>query len=332
MNSKLPKESDLVIRQSVLERLQEVDALLFDIDGVLLDVSKSFRLVACDTVQRFLEEHCHWQPNGPLLLPDDILLFKQAGGFNNDWDLTQAAALYFLKKSQSTGTQDAEELRAASPTLQEFTDGVQRAGGGLKAAEHALMPADSPEQRRELTLQWNQKLIVQLFQERYAGDEYCRDLYGFDPEYTHGAGYLENERVLIDVASLPERIRRYGILTGRTREETEVALERTDMLGRIPRRNVLCAGDGLEKPDPNALLTLARAVRTRVALYVGDTLDDLRMVVEYGKARREQDPQVHSCQVLSGITGKRERQSYLEQGADIIAPDVNALLKVLSAG
>lgn len=331
MPLKTPRESDLLVHKPVLGRLSEIQALVFDIDGVLLDVSQSFHRVVCETVQRFLTDHCRWQPDGPLLEPDEVILFKGAGGFNNDWDLTLAAVLYYLRKGQQYGTTDAVTLRAAPPALPEFLAQVRRAGGGLSAAEHLLMPTESPEQRRELTLLWNQKLIVQLFQERYAGEEHCRELYGFDPQHVHGRGALEQERVLLDASLLPARIQRYAVLTDRTLEEAELALERVGLLGRIPRRHLVCAEAPATKPDPTALLTAVRPLKVRVALYLGDTLDDLQMVEDYKKTRRDIDPEVFSCQVLSGITGKQERQLYLERGADLIAPDVNAVLRLLNA-
>jgi len=55
---------------------------------------------------------------------DDIQLFKDAGGFNNDWEPTDAAALYILATEE--GYRDS---------LEEYTDGIAAAGGGLEAAE-----------------------------------------------------------------------------------------------------------------------------------------------------------------------------------------------------
>ncbi len=59
----------------------EVRALFFDMDGVLVDVSRSYRRAVEETV----EEFTGWKP-----FPDDIQRYKNRGGFNDDWTLTHA--------------------------------------------------------------------------------------------------------------------------------------------------------------------------------------------------------------------------------------------------
>ena len=57
-------------------------ALLFDMDGVLVDVSLSYREAIRATVRHFSESH---------IGDDEIQGYKDRGGLNNDWDLTLAA-------------------------------------------------------------------------------------------------------------------------------------------------------------------------------------------------------------------------------------------------
>lgn len=56
-------------------------ALLFDMDGVLVDVSRSYRRAIEETVEHF---------TGRQILPGTIQRYKNAGGFNDDWKLTHA--------------------------------------------------------------------------------------------------------------------------------------------------------------------------------------------------------------------------------------------------
>lgn len=59
----------------------DLRALLFDMDGVLVDVSRSYRRAIEETVEHF---------TGRDILPDVIQRYKNAGGFNDDWKLTHA--------------------------------------------------------------------------------------------------------------------------------------------------------------------------------------------------------------------------------------------------
>ncbi len=56
-------------------------SIIFDIDGVLVDVSQSYRQAIQKTVESF---------TGFLPSPEDIQKYKERGGLNNDWDLSEA--------------------------------------------------------------------------------------------------------------------------------------------------------------------------------------------------------------------------------------------------
>ena len=68
--------------------------ILFDIDGVIRDVSKSYRLAIKKTVYFF----CGWEPSTL-----DIDNLKNEGIWNNDWDLSlEMIKRYIKKKNLST--------------------------------------------------------------------------------------------------------------------------------------------------------------------------------------------------------------------------------------
>jgi len=55
--------------------------LLFDMDGVLIDVSESYRVAIQKTAGYFTKNEVY---------PQEIQELKEQGGYNNDWDLTEA--------------------------------------------------------------------------------------------------------------------------------------------------------------------------------------------------------------------------------------------------
>jgi HAD superfamily phosphatase len=57
-----------------------VEAVLFDMDGVLVDVTNSYRKTIQETVRHF---------TGKEATAVEIQRLKEKGGYNNDWDLTQ---------------------------------------------------------------------------------------------------------------------------------------------------------------------------------------------------------------------------------------------------
>ncbi|HET8550482.1 MAG TPA: HAD-IA family hydrolase, partial [Bryobacteraceae bacterium] len=54
--------------------------IVFDMDGVLVDVTESYRAAIADTVRQF---------SGHIISNADIQQYKNSGGWNNDWALSQ---------------------------------------------------------------------------------------------------------------------------------------------------------------------------------------------------------------------------------------------------
>ena len=78
--------------QKLIESLKEVvppQAILFDMDGVLVDVSDSYRMAIKKTAEFFLEKE---------ISLIEIQEYKNKGGYNNDWDLTEAILNSYDKK------------------------------------------------------------------------------------------------------------------------------------------------------------------------------------------------------------------------------------------
>ena len=71
--------------------MQTKGLILFDIDGVIRDVSNSYRLSVQKTVLKF----CNWEPS-----TYDIDELKNEGIWNNDWDLTLELIKRFIDKNK----------------------------------------------------------------------------------------------------------------------------------------------------------------------------------------------------------------------------------------
>lgn len=320
--------SELFIKQELFKLLPSLDAVVFDIDGVLLDVSQSFRAAICDTLQHLAVHHFELQNTGALLEPGETELFKFAGGFNDDWDLTNAAAFLIAAKMTLTDARDTQSLRDLAPSWSEYTLAIKRAGGGLPRAEGFLLEMLTPSQRRHFALAVNPRLVTRLFQEFYAGDDACRDLYGFEPEYVHGEGYYKRETVLIDPELLPSKLK-YGVVTGRSLPETRLALSHAKLLQRIPENGWVTPESGFKKPDGHTLLLARDRLDIKNGLYIGDIMDDLQTVFNYRELKGAGRGRVAGGIALSGPSGATHRRQFLEAGADIVTPDVNFLLGYL---
>ncbi|QLH77092.1 TIGR01548 family HAD-type hydrolase [Halosimplex rubrum] len=280
------------------------DAVVLDVDGVLVDVADSYRRAIVESVSRVY---------GDTIEKADIQQFKDAGGFNNDWELTYAAALYVLARDEGLAL-----------SLSSFTDRVAATGGGVSAAETVVLDALGPAERERVMNEWDPDRLRQVFQQLYLGSDLYRDLEGAEPD-ADTPGYIHDEPVIIDDETIEALDARYdvGVLTGRPAPEADIALDRAGL--DVPDEHRFTMDDWeAGKPHPRALVTLAERFDAERVVFVGDTLDDIRTAVNAA----DEDPErtYRGVGVLTGgLTGEEGRRKYERAGATAVIDSVNDL-------
>lgn len=320
------------VRNEQAAVLEQVDSLILDIDGVIMDVTNSFRLAISQTVQHYFNRVLDFKGDDILLSPSETQAFKLAGGFNNDWDLTSAAVLFYLTKSETLATDHLEVIRGHGQPIEEFTMAIRRAGGGIEGAREVMLTTLTREQRKNVESRWDRPTIEKIFQEMYGGVDFCKKLYGFEPGYNRRKGLLNEERVMINPEILKPFLPKVGILTGRTKNEMKIALERSGLKDMIDPGLIISDGGASpskRKPHPENLIKLGSKIAGQVTVYIGDVLDDL-IIVNNANMNRESTSVFMSCLVVSPLR-RGEVEFYMLEGADMISLDVNDAIKSLAA-
>ena len=325
LNSDYLFKKKIILNKKILDKISQVDTLVFDIDGVLIDVRDSFMKAVCQTVQFYFKEILGFQGSQGLINPKEIVNFKTAGGFNNDWDLTSAVVLFYLMKARENNLKDVDELRSIKPDIKTFTTKMLSPGGGLVKIIDSI-EKDEQVNKGILSL-WDKDLITKIFQEIYAGEEHCYNIYGFYPSLIQKDGLIKQERIIID-KNKKNFLQKFslGILTGRNEREAKVALERLGWDDIISKKRIVTADDGVGKPHPQGLKKIADSLKTKLGIYVGDTWDDLITVKNINK--EEGVTKFLSAIVLGEEFDLRGKSAkfYLNAGVDLLSQDVNSIL------
>ncbi len=304
----------------------EIDAVIFDMDGVLLDITQSIRVVNCLAVPFYLRTVLGAPAPDDLITSADIEMFKHAGGFNDDWDLTYALVLHYLAKEREHPDATPETLNVIRPNLARYAHQIKERGGGLKAAEAVYFEKITLDDQHAIERYYRKPLIRQCFEELLAG-EHTQRLYGRAAEFYHGPGYVNQDRVIVDLTRLPQD-KKLGVQTGRTWEEAQLGMERIGLDKIIPDVHVVTKRDKFHKPDPRGLMLLADRLGFKNALYIGDTLDDLRTVRRFNERKRAE--KFWGALVLTGPAGNLNRKTFLKAQPDLLASDVNDVLDWLA--
>jgi HAD superfamily hydrolase (TIGR01548 family) len=285
-----------------------VEGIVLDIDGVLVDVADSYRRAITETIERLYGES----------FPDAaIQALKDAGGFNNDWELTDAGALFVLGRA-----------RDLDMSIEAFADAVAKGGGGLAAARAVVESAcaDPGQIERE----WAPEQIRRVFQSLYLGGDLYRKLEGDEPAIG-AAGYIHDEPVLADPETIEDLTERFavGVFTGRPAAEADIALDRVGL--DVSREHRITMDDSFPgKPDPAGLVALTERLGVDSVAFAGDTLDDVRTA---RAADGRDGRRVLGIGVLTGgLSGAGGRHRFEEAGADAVVDSVNALSGLLDDG
>lgn len=86
------------IKEKSLDKIRKVDAIIFDCDGVLIDIRESYNRAISETVAYITKELIGPRFPEDLVSREVIYLFKKSGGFNNDWDSAYAILMLILCK------------------------------------------------------------------------------------------------------------------------------------------------------------------------------------------------------------------------------------------
>jgi len=255
------------------------DTIFFDIDGVLIKTTASFR-AADIAVAEYVAGTIHgldWgqQEGKQLVTLEDVNAFKQAGGYNNDWDMC-----YLLASLSTARLREWKGTPLAGRSSQEWSRLSRAAhlqGHGGAEWVNDVVPASA---------RLDYDMIGDLYHEYYWGAAELQKRFGHSPRYLPNApGFVHREEMLFS-PDLPDRlrssgIRHLGMITGRVGPEVDSALERMEAYSGSPWWDVVISANQAPKPDPRALQLAIDAVGTKGGLYVGDTADDHDLVIKY---------------------------------------------------
>lgn len=323
--------------------------IVFDMDGVIIDVSGSYRETVRQTARLFFRGAGSWKDlPDPLFSLTDLARVKQSGGLNNDWDLTFLIInLLFALVKGPTNQQDPDpwtrhnkiisgcDVAALSQFLNStknpITSLMQKAGKQKHEFITGLYTGDVG----------SGNIIKQIFQEIYLGKKMFEATYGIPAKVYHHKGYINREKLIVD-RSILERLSRSNILaiaTGRPKVEADYPLDyfglrkffkviytlddcikEEERIYKNEKRRV-----SLSKPDPYMLDAIAGIQKHNVSgfYYIGDMPDDMVAASRSGAG-------FAGIGILKSSSDKdRLKEDLLQAGADYIIENFGQLYTII---
>jgi HAD superfamily phosphatase len=287
---------------------EEIKSLLiFDMDGVLVDVTRSYRETVRQTSRLFFNGAGGWESlPEPLFSLVELAEVKRLGGLNNDWDLTFRIISMLLTKVLKPSIMEplrpdfwhAYKAEVSKWDVSPLAEFLSSGPGALVRLGESMEDSYARNFYRGDVGTGN--IIKQIFQEIYLGGVLFRSTYGIPPRVSGADGYIfcEAPLVSVDVLSRLHSHHVMALATGRPRSEAVFALDAHGFSGLfdfiltlddcLAEENARAAASGfsrsLSKPDPFMLDAIAACVpETPDRLYyIGDMPDDMFAALRSG--------------------------------------------------
>jgi HAD superfamily phosphatase len=259
-----------------------IDTVIFDVDGVLWDTAGSYDRAIEEAVAYILANDFPGIPCPPVTTTE-LRSFRQAGGLNDDWQLA-----FTLIAVRLAGLDLSTQERAAAVA-------ASSQGRGRDWADSILPSGVNLDFHR----------VRMVCEEAYWGAQALPAVLGRTACFLSDApGTWNHERQLLPDDLLDRLrelgVRHFGIGTGRDRAELSTVLANGSLGHQIAPEAIVTA-DIATKPDGRVLQLildgLARHGNSQdhrpeppaVALFCGDTRDDLQVVLNYRALSRTMD-------------------------------------------
>jgi HAD superfamily phosphatase len=307
----------------------EYEAIIFDIDGVLIDVINSYNQTIIKTIEHILNNNF----NISLIdFPIEKLIskFRHTGGFNNDIDTTYSMILtiVYCKLINKNGINEIFNF------FNELLDKID--DKGILSVENELEKLGRIENIKiKLGYPKDDNIISTVFNEIFYGPDLFRKQFDKDPIYYFDKPLINNDKLIIKEKTIKDLSKKFNgkliLISGRSKISAHFTLN--NILDYFIKDACIFLEDEkreYSKPNTYAIHRVFNQLKLKNAIYVGDSMEDLLM------AKKFRDETNKDKIIFCGVYGKNINSSeYLKmlfelKGADIIVENVNDIPNILN--
>ena len=305
-------------------KADEFDSIIFDCDGVLIDVTNSYDTTINKTISYVLKEIVDITIDTPLT--NEILLkFKSTGGFNDEIDITYSGTLCYIA---------AKKLNKNPTEL--IVDVLNNADdSGIAYVENFLnkIDVDIADIKSVLCYPSTDKndLIHATFDQLFFGSELYNKIFQKQSKFSE-KGFIENDKVIVNselIEALKKKFNdKIAIVTGRGFSAISSSLK--EILNQFNVENSVFLEDesrDLAKPNPQSLIRAMKGLDSKSCLYVGDSMEDMILA----QKASELGFQATFCGIYgSGKLPEMKKNMFIKKNASFILESINSLPKALN--
>lgn len=237
----------IYIKKDKIAELEKIDTIVFDCDGVLIDVRNAYNVAIAATTRFVIESFTGTVIPETIFDSDLNHAFKSTGGFNNDWTHAYTIIMRILAELPEEILSELDKLAEESlildlpksrfdyisgkvmfdipvnglyEKLMDFASYLDSTG--IDTVDRILLPKVGNNIKKALKFKGpvGESIISTLFEELFLGRSLFRESFGIDPTFVQlESGIVEADEVVIMPETLDELTfildgTRFGIASG----------------------------------------------------------------------------------------------------------------------
>ena len=309
----------------------EYEAIIFDIDGVLIDIINSYNKTIIKTIQHILNFNFNFNISfTDFPIEKLISKFRYTGGFNNDIDTTYSIILTIVYCKLINKTDINEIFNFFINLLEKIDD------KGIRSVENELEKLGDIENIKiKLGYPKDDNIISTVFNEIFYGPDLFRKQFNRNPKYYFDKPLINKDKIIIKEKTIQDLSKEFNgkliLISGRSKVASYFTLN--NLLDYFIKDACVFLEDEkreYSKPNTYAIHRVFNQLKLKNAIYVGDSIEDLLMVKKF------RDETNKAKIIFCGVYGKNSNSSkdlkrLLElKGADIIVENVNDIPNILN--
>jgi len=312
------------ISDKIIQKVPKFDSIIFDCDGVLVDIRKSYDFAINKTISAIMKD----------LFDDDVndivnskILYglKSSGGFNDEVAVVYTAVMTLVASKKTT-----------TPFEKLITNVIENSNeSGINSIDDYFIKSniDLTEIKNKLDYKNSRKesYIHRMFNQLFYGPKLYQEIFDEQSSFSEKP-LIDKDEIVLDVNLMSKLKNRFeekiSTVTGRGIFAFSYSMK--EFLDDFDIEHSVFLEDRsleLAKPNPDSLIESILGINSKCSLYVGDSMEDLKMVEKCN----EQGYDVSFC----GIYGSSDEpelkyELFRKNNAPFILESIQVLPKALN--